>query len=415
MNCKVLGIGAAGNKAAIALVENGVIDLKDILLINSTLRDVPDNYKSKAIQFSNTSGGCGKEREVAKKLCLQSINDSTLDRLDSIMDPEDRLCIIVNSSEGGTGCGSAPMIAKYMREVVGTNVHMFVFTGFEEDGRGLKNTVEYFQELNENYTVEAISNSRFLGNGTTKPMAEKKANMEFVNRVKVLLGRGMIDSEQNIDETDQYKVITTPGFMTIEHIELEERIKNIDTFNKIITEAIDNSKSLEISDLSAKRIGVIMNVSDRSREFIDYGFNVIKERYGVPFEVFTHLQYNGETEYIDFIISGMNLPLEEVQRVYKRYQELSSAVNKSKDNFLEQTKNMVVDQSDAVFDMIVKKEPPVKKAEDHQEKKKSFLSDFESKWEEQMNAVPSFLSEEKEEDSTEEEQRKRKEEFLNQF
>ena len=411
MKCKVIGIGAAGNKATISLIENGIVESKNVLLINSTLKDVPENYRNIALQFSNSNGGCGKERAVAKKLCAQSISDNTLSRLDSIMDPDDQFCIIVNSSEGGTGCGSAPLIAKYMKEVIGVNVHMFVFTGFEEDGRGLQNTVEYFQELDEGYTVEAISNSKFLV-GNNKLMAEKKANLEFVERVKILLGIGMIDSEQNIDETDLYKVTTTPGFMTIEHVELEERLKNIDSFNKIITSVIDDSKSLECSDLSAKRIAVFLNLSDRSKEFVDYSFKVIKERYGVPFEIFTHVQDEGDKEYINFIISGMNLPIEEVQRVYKKYQQMSESVNKSKDTFLEKTKELTGLKTDDMFNMIATKKEPEKKSnnESIQNNKKSFLKDFETQWDNQMNSGLTFVQVSNV--SQEDEQKRKKEMFL---
>ena len=41
INAKVIGIGAAGNKAAIALVENGVMPRSSVMLLNSTLKDVP--------------------------------------------------------------------------------------------------------------------------------------------------------------------------------------------------------------------------------------------------------------------------------------------------------------------------------------------------------------------------------------
>jgi cell division GTPase FtsZ len=152
MNAKVIGIGAAGNKAAITLIEKGVIPKSGALLLNSTLKDVPAGYKDIATQFSGALGGCGKERDIAKTLVLESLQNGTLS-VDGLLDPDDKMVIIVNSSEGGTGCGSSSILAKYFKEVLKANVHMFVFTGFEEDGRGLKNTVEYFQDLREDYTV----------------------------------------------------------------------------------------------------------------------------------------------------------------------------------------------------------------------------------------------------------------------
>ena len=45
LKAKVIGIGAAGNKGAIELVEQKIIDSKDVILFNTTLKDVPAAYK----------------------------------------------------------------------------------------------------------------------------------------------------------------------------------------------------------------------------------------------------------------------------------------------------------------------------------------------------------------------------------
>ena len=408
MKAKVIGIGAAGNKVACTLIEEKVVDVKDVLLINSTLSDVPDKYRNIAIQFSNSIGGCGKERLSAKKLCAQSINDNTLGRLDSIMDPDDATCIIISSAEGGTGSGSAPLVAKYMKEVVGVNVHMVVFTGFEEDVRGLQNTIEYFQELSEEYTVEAISNSRY--DSKNKLAGEQKANLDYAEKLRVLLGRKIVDSEQNIDETDLFKVTNTPGYMIIEHIALEERLKNLESFNRLLKDAIDDSKCLESPDKSAKRIAVILNLSERSRQSVDYTFKVLKEAYGVPFEVFTHIQNDGEEEYIDFIVSGMNLPLEEVEKTYKKYQDMSALADKGKDSFSERISQMTMNKANDGFDMIAIKKAEPKVEETIKKNKQNFLNDFNDQWESQMNGNLTFVNGK---DSNSDEQEIKKKNFIN--
>lgn len=371
MKCKVIGIGAAGNKAAINLIEKGVISEQNVKLINSTLRDIPEGYRQLAVKLSDDiRGGCGKERNLAKDLSIKGIQSGSLE-LDSIMDPDDDLVIIVNSSEGGTGCGASSIIAKYMKQVVGVNVHCFVFTGFEEDSRGLQNTIEYFQDLEEGFTVEAISNKKFLDGNKNKLKAEKAANDEFANRVQILLGQMIVDSEQNIDETDLYKVSTTPGFMSIEHANLE-KIKNVDNFNKVVTEMIDNSYSLDITDSSAKRLAVILNISEKTRDYIDYGFEVIKDKFGTPFEVFTHVQYEGEDEYICLIASGMHMPIDDVKQIYENYKLESEKVNKNKDSFFSFASNMKSKEEDSMFNMMDEKESTTSSKED-------FLNQFDVK------------------------------------
>lgn len=349
MNAKVIGIGAAGNKAAISLIEKGILPRKDILLVNSTIKDIPEFYRDISFQFEKDSGGCGKERDIAKELALTSLKEGILN-LDGLLDPDDSTVIIVNSSEGGTGCGASIILAKYFKEVLEANVHMFVFTGFEDDGRGLQNTVEYFQEINEQYTVQAISNKKFLEEAGSKIKAEKLANEDFAMKIKILLGQIIVDSEQNIDETDLYKVSTTPGFMMIDWMKLD-KIKNIEDFNKVMTNLIDHTKSLDISTPSAKRLGVIFNVSEKTQDYIDFSAQVLRKKLGFPYEFFYHIQNEGDVEFIAYIASGMDMPMDEIKSIYDRYLEASNRVNKNKDSFFDTISGFRGNQEDTMFNM----------------------------------------------------------------
>ena len=45
METLVLGVGAAGNKAVIAALENEIIDESHAKLLNTTISDIPEKYK----------------------------------------------------------------------------------------------------------------------------------------------------------------------------------------------------------------------------------------------------------------------------------------------------------------------------------------------------------------------------------
>lgn len=354
----VIGIGAAGNKAAITLIENNIIPREKVMLVNSTVKDIPADYSDIAIKFKSAEGGCGKEREIAKNLALEALQNSEIN-LDSFVDPTDSFVIIATSSEGGTGCGASTIFAEYFKSVVGIPVHLFVFTGFEDDGRGLQNTIELFQDLDEEYIVEAISNKKFLDDsdvGGNKIKAEKKANQEFSKKVKILLGGLISNSEQNIDETDLYKLTTTPGYMMIDFCPLKG-IKNTESFNRALVDMLDESKCLDISEPSAKRLGVIFNVSEKSQDFVDFSANVLRERLGFPYEYFQHIQSVGDTEFVAFIASGMQMPIDEIKEVYEKYKEQSSRVNKKKDSFFDYVGDLRGNSEDAAFDMGSRKSP----------------------------------------------------------
>lgn len=340
LNAKFIGVGAAGNKAVIQLLEQGVIQSSSCLLLNSTLTDVPEKYKEFAIEFGDVKG-CGKERNLAKEMIVDALSNHTVN-LDAFLDPEDKMVVIITSSEGGTGCGASSVIAQYMKEVINTNVQMFVFTGFEDDVRGLKNTVDWFHDLSEEYVVQAISNKSFLDEAKgNRKKAENLANQEFVKRVSTLLGQNIIASDNNIDDTDLYKIDTTPGFMTIEHCVLN-KIRSVEDFNNALENMMRETHSLD-NERSAKRIGIIINCGEKTQEFIDQGFEVIKDKYGEPYELFLHIQNYHDDEYVDIIVSGMKIPFDDVKTTYNKYKKQLESIDMKSDRFFKQN----FDTSDA--------------------------------------------------------------------
>ena len=345
LNAKFIGVGAAGNKAVIQLLEQGVIQSSSCLLLNSTLKDVPEKYKEFAIEFGDVRG-CGKERNLAKEMIVDALSNHTVN-LDAFLDPEDKMVVIVTSSEGGTGSGASSVIAQYMKEVINTNVQMIVFTGFEDDARGLKNTVDWFHDLSEEYVVQVISNKSFLDEAKgNRKKAEKLANQEFVNLVSTLLGQGIIASDNNIDDTDLYKIDTTPGFMTIEHCILN-KIRSVEDFNMALENMMRETHSLD-NERSAKRIGIIINCGEKTQEFIDQSFEVIKAKYGEPYELFLHIQNYHDDEYVDIVVSGMKIPFDDVKTTYNKYKKQLESIDMKSDRFFKQN----FDTSDAdVLDM----------------------------------------------------------------
>lgn len=325
----IFGIGAAGNKACIDLMNELPELANKITLVNSTMKDIPLEYRDKAVELSGPFKGCGKERVKANAMMIENLKAGILDY---VYDPEDAMCIIVTSSEGGTGSGGSVMLAKYLANVYKIPIHFYIFTGFEDDGRSLKNTVDLFQELDESYTVQAISNAKFLqeANGN-RVKAEQMANKRFCDDIKILLGGYINESEQNIDESDLLKIVNTPGYMVIENIKLG-KIKNVSEYNTKLIETLDTSKNLNFEP-TCKRYGVILNIRSKEADFVDYSNTVLKERYGMPFESFLHIQDVHQDNYVQLIVSGLKLPKEDIVETYETFINAIKSVDVSKDEF----------------------------------------------------------------------------------
>lgn len=332
LRIKLIGVGAAGNKAAIAALEAGVIAEDELLLINSNLGDVPEAYKQYCIVLSDKVKGTGKERDIARKIAIEYLDSIGNNKVDAFVEDADLVCV-VNSTEGGTGSGSSSVLYKYLLNVSNKNVMGFVFTGFEEDGRGLKNTVEYFKDLDEKIALQIISNRKFLPLlGKNKLRAEKMANEEFVRRLAIVSGREMMESAQNIDRTDLLKIVTTPGYLMAEYLELDPQPQNMSQFSRLLEDMIAESKSLP-TNATAKRIGVIIDCPQELEKAIDFSFTAVVNAYGTPYELFTHVQDSGDTPCICVLTAGMDMPLGEVQTIYRNFQKQAEKVSEKNDSF----------------------------------------------------------------------------------
>ena len=366
LNLKVIGSGAAGNKAAIALIEEGVVEMQNVLLVNSTIKDIPEKYRDIAVVLSeNSSEGCGKERDKAQKLVGRAIEDGRLD-LDKFITRDTDSTILIGSTAGGTGSGSVPIMASYIRNFIDTtddyeeddpeyfraNVHIIGLKGFGIDGREFQNTIEFFKDIEETFTIECIDNSKFLSEARNSTQAaEKLANQEVVKRIKILCGANYVDSEQNIDKKDQYKAATIPGYMTVEHLDIIDKFKNVQEFNDLCIRIADESKSLSTTP-SERRLAVILNIPKSCEPYVDGNFSVFKERFGYPYEVFQQVQFCEDTNqepYIEIIASGLEMPLEEVEKLYDKYNEASNKVNKSQDKFYDYMKKIQGNAEDGMF------------------------------------------------------------------
>ena len=329
MNLKLVGIGAAGNKASIEAIEEGVIDKSRVKLLNSTMQDIPANYMEIAECFAgaDSTGGCGKEPEIAEDLMMDALREGRI-HIDNFFDQNDQMCVIVTSTEGASGNGGTITLARYISEVLGIHVSIFAFTGFKDDARGINNTVSFFNNLSPDYSIQAISNLSFFSGSKTK--AEKAANEDFAKKLKILCFKDLVSSIQNIDETDQLKLATTPGFMVIEQASLE-RLKSKDAFNELCENMINNTSSLEFEG-KAIRIGVIINATEKTLGNIDDSFKVIKEKFGDGYEFYHHIQSEANDETISVIAAGLKLPREEVLKLVDEYNSKVSDID-TEDSF----------------------------------------------------------------------------------
>lgn len=367
MRTRLIGLGAAGNKAAIEAVERGIIPCNNVMLLNSTLKDIPADYITRngavCYQFTGAYGGCGKERSRSYELCSATLENDDI-KLGQFLgvdtDEEAELVVLVSSTEGGTGSGASPLVADYINQVYGLPVHIFGLAGFEDDVRGMRNTVDFFKDMKDTFAVECISNQRFLDDAKGNRLkAEALANTEFATKLSVLMGIAIRDAVHNIDPTDLLKLSTQTGYMMIESYIFKDKIKTQAQFQQAVTEMIAHSKALDPAG-SEKKLGVIINIREEATDYIDY--SEIENKFGVPYERYEHIQHEEEMpEFISFIVGGLDMPIESVEETYNKYKESLEKVNKASDNFFSKIQDKAIDSSDHMFDLDAQKKNTVSK------------------------------------------------------
>ena len=335
---KIIGIGAAGNKSVWEIIQNyRIVGMEDVMLMNSTSKDFPKEAGDRCCLISDI-GGCGKERSLGKEIMEGFLSSPTnVDRLyTKLIKTEGEHIVIVTSMAGGTGSGASSVLAKFCYERYKADVTIIAFKGFGDDLRELENTIEFLKDLDKNLIVQIIDNSAFLDQASNNKIeAEKLANKDLARRIANLSGELLIESEQNIDQTDLFKLITYPGYQEIVTCNLKN-VNNSDDMNKAVKNMISGSKSLTTTP-SASCMGVIFNVNPETLGNVDFSFKLLKEKYGNTQEFFTHIQYcedsDDESEWMTVIVSGLKLPMKGLKELYQQYLEMEKSIDTTDDEF----------------------------------------------------------------------------------
>lgn len=332
------GCGQGATKAMLHCIENGTLDREDCCIVNSTQKDIPEEYRDGAIIISeDPDAGCGKVRSAAKKLMLNYLKSNPNVISAMLSNGDYQYVNIMATTEGASGSGASVILAKFIESQLDIPVIITLISGFETDTRGLQNTIEYFKDLEGgNFVVRTVSNKKYLDKTSNTFTAEKMANEDISTAFKIIAAYDITDSEQNIDDTDHYKLITNPGMMFVTEVIIDRKLKNPNQFEQLISDAIDYNCSLDFEP-SATKIGVFMNISDDKLAIIDTNFTTIKKKLcgnNNVDEFFIHRQYiASEPEFIRIIASGMNLPKEELVDIYNKYQNNKSTASKEDDFF----------------------------------------------------------------------------------
>ncbi len=211
MKCMLIGLGQAGGKITDRFIEydkgGRATSIYTGVAINSArvdlvgLKNIPERNRVLIGETIVKGHGVGADNrlgaEIARKdmaRIMSAVAQAGTENVDAF--------IIVSSMGGGTGSGSAPIVAKYLKKTYSENVYVLgVLPADNEGGIYLLNAARSLKTLSK--YVDAmilVDNGVFLNPGDSLKEAYLKINNEIVKRFDVLFRAGEIVSQDHIPE-----------------------------------------------------------------------------------------------------------------------------------------------------------------------------------------------------------------------
>ena len=332
LNVGFIGSGNAGNQLAVLCHERLNIP---VLAINSSEKDletVPDTIpKRKITDKDGISHGAGKDRALAKKFLKDSVMSILKDEEITNMIAELDVVFIASSTGGGTGSGTAPLIANIIASTF-KDVKVIMIGILPVNGEALSahvNTLEYLNELYkilDNQTYMLYDNDKLDGMPSYKIM--ETVNDEIIKDIDVIRCTFNYTTKfDSIDDRDMMRLISFPGRIVISRLEgfNEKSCDNV-TIEDLLIENIKKNSHVEVQrDKRIMASGIITNLSQALTETFDNNLPKVRDFMGTPLHSFSHIYVNEDRKQpnnVFYIMSGLSPINDKINHISDRIEEI---------------------------------------------------------------------------------------------
>lgn len=315
----VIGTGGCGNKLLNTLMD---IDPRYTpVFCNTNIREMENlehfDAGNNSLYFAN-AGGTGRDRDKAQE-AIKKEQPKTIDFLANRFSPTSGITTyyIMGSSDGGTGSGSMPLLAKAIKLVnPDSTVNILAaMSSLNEKEASLKNTKGFWNDIVKLMREGIINSVQFIDNN--KMLDEEEFNIAVMKEFDESIS---IDNEE-IDIIDSEKVNTAKGYKVI--LNIDQRLGKLDV-NKAIQKAKSSSNFLipEISPNGKFECDFLMASFDSETE-------IDKNSYKGAFEVYELDKYDYNDEGKNMIVlGGVEMPKDYIELVNMELASLQEKKNK---------------------------------------------------------------------------------------
>ena len=337
-NYGIIGIGNAGNQ--IASLANEKLQM-DAIAINSSERDLDTITNPNVIKkIIGDSKGAGKNRTEAKAFLKGSVIEMITSEDFVEFMKEKEYVIVVSSTGGGTGSGTAPVFEEILKQS-NPNVNFILIAVLPTLSEALStqvNTLEYLKEL-----YEASSDTTYMLYDNEKashlPSYEMMdtINAAIVEDLRVLTGEYNYPTKYaSIDEKDMSVILTTSGRLMVAGVTkgLDEKTLDTKAIDDLVIDDFKKNYHAEYNrDKVIMRMGIISVLDEDVNKLFDGELQKVQDTIGTPVETFNHIAINEHPEVnnrIYVIAAGMTRADDRMKKITERIDAINAAQEKIK-------------------------------------------------------------------------------------
>ena len=324
----VIGIGQCGGNIAHRARIQGFLTCA----VNTSKEDLSGCITDLKFEFKN-AGGSGKERSRSKNIFasnLDEFNKFFQDKFSNIKN-----VVIVASAAGGTGGGSAPMCARFLKDnYPNKNIFLIMSLGsIYEDIKSQENMLSVLEELNKcevNYLL--FDNDRSSKENVNE--IYDQIDSDIIDAIRFISRQYFEESSvSNIDVADMQKLYLENKRMIIVTGKFDTKVSNKIDPNQQIINAINNSTQIPVIN-NPMSYALFLSTKSSSKNYVDKldkELRFLVDEFGEPYEIYKHYQ-EGPENAPDFAvcITGLDDCVDRYTLINDRLSEFNERMNNSK-------------------------------------------------------------------------------------
>ena len=312
LKTSVIGVGNAGGNIAKLVHEEAAFPA---IALNTSNQDLTAIGNSIPVLLFGDGKGIGKNRDGSKEELKKSIQTLISDEkmLNVLSGAE--LIFVVSSCGGGTGSGTAIILATIISISYpnATVIPVGIAPQLSEGFGSQLNFVDYYSDLKAKASTMPYM---FYDNNQYANLSHKDmiatVNSQISRHIQVLSGKYNNQTDlDSIDDRDMLTIVSAPGRLVVANaVDIKERdVDSSDSIEKMLINDLKNSAIAEPQrDGRVTSTGIIADISEKLP--FDPMIPSVQEYIGVPIDTFQHISINKDKALendVYLIMSGFSL------------------------------------------------------------------------------------------------------------